>query len=305
MADVEVNVEEVSSNQHGKMKVTELRKELKDRGLSAIGSKAELLARLEKAINPEAEIQEEADEPDGTVMDELTGDEEMEETEEPVPEPEPEAPKVVVRETAASMTIMESTQDENSKPETKIPSEPTKPIVPIKMESSNPESSTSPVVPIKAPLSAEQKLKQRAERFGIANDTDKKAARAARFGFSNNNSSSAPASNNSNKIAAAPLSGDDLDRLKKRAERFGTISSTLSRIEDEAKRRKRMERFGQSSPTGGTVTSTNSSAITTTTNNNKNNTTTSAAADSTESSKKSSDEVEEKKRKRAERFGLL
>ncbi|XP_029641969.1 SAP domain-containing ribonucleoprotein [Octopus sinensis] len=300
MADLEVSVEDIPSTQHGKMKVAELRKELKERGLSSIGSKAELLNRLEKALNPEADIQEE---PDGAVIDELTGDEEMDNISDSDATEAAET-KVVIRETAASMTILETQQEEKSEsiPETKMPSETTKPFVPVKIETSSPESSTSPLVPIKPPLSAEQKLKQRAERFGISKDTDKKAARAARFGLANNNdSSSTLTSTQSGKIAPAPVLADDLDRLKKRAERFGTIvSNTLSRLEDEAKRRKRKERFGQlvSSPTSGSGTITSSNNSTTTT------TTTTAAADSTLSSK-NSDEVEEKKRKRAERFGLL
>ena len=83
----------------------------------------------------------------------------------------------------------------------------------------------------------EAKIKARAERFGgMQSDEAKKAARAAKFG-------TGAASNGSTKLGGAPSA--DLDTLKKRAERFGTSTSTsLKKIEVNEAIKRRQERFG-------------------------------------------------------------
>ncbi|KAG7477430.1 hypothetical protein MATL_G00069440 [Megalops atlanticus] len=123
------------------------------------------------------------------------------------------------------------------------------------------------VVKITTPLSIEEKLKKRAERFNIpASDGNKKAARAARFGLP----VAAPASTKGAAVTNKPAV--DVDILKKRAQRFGmNVSSISKKVEDEEKLKKRKERFG-------IVTSAATVGL---------------------------DDSEAKKRKRAERFGNI
>merc|ERR1719369_1851409 len=102
-------------------------------------------------------------------------------------------------------------------------------------------STEATVSPVKVKLTeeeVEEKIKARAERFGGFQSEDaKKVARAARFG----DMVVKPAS--TTKIGGAPPA--DLDLLKKRAERFGTTTSTAMKtaeLSDAIKRRQ--ERFG-------------------------------------------------------------
>merc|ERR1719228_972972 len=152
--------------------------------------------------------------------------------------------------------------------ELKVPSKPPKinrdvPITPSKTETVENESSKvsvtdspkgkenapvavnsteAPVVsPVKEKLTeeeVEQKIKARAERFGGFQSEDaKKVARAARFG------DMVVKPGATTKIGGAPPA--DLDLLKKRAERFGTTTSTAvktAELSDAIKRRQ--ERFG-------------------------------------------------------------
>lgn len=97
-------------------------------------------------------------------------------------------------------------------------------------------------------LTAEERLKLRAEKFGASAATstdvvsdDKKLARAARFGITSTSSSST-----SIKSSAPDVS---VEVLKKRAERFGASTAPkLNAIELDEKLKKRQERFGASLP---------------------------------------------------------
>lgn len=109
-------------------------------------------------------------------------------------------------------------------------------------------------------LTAEERLKLRAEKFGanaaasvttidITAD-DRKLARAARFGGATSTSSNSSASIKNSAPDAS------IEVLKKRAERFGAATAPkLSAIEKDEKMKKRQERFGAGSTT---VTSTSS-----------------------------------------------
>ena len=106
-------------------------------------------------------------------------------------------------------------------------------------ENAGDTTNTSPVkiVSKATPEEVEAKIKARAERFGgFQSDEAKKLARAAKFG-------TGAASNGSTKIGGAPSA--DLDTLKKRAERFGTNTSTsLKKMEVDEAIKRRQERFG-------------------------------------------------------------
>ncbi|XP_052224422.1 SAP domain-containing ribonucleoprotein-like isoform X3 [Dreissena polymorpha] len=167
-----------------KMKVADLKKLCKERGLAASGSKAELVERLRAPVATEAD----------SVLEES-----IDLKEKPKPE------KVEVK----------------KKPETKAPVSPPG------------ESETKPVVAkISSSLTPAEKIKQRAERFGVVNEDMKKQLRAERFGASD--------------ASGKGASGGNVDVLKKRAERFGQVTaSTLSKTEEEERIRKRKERFGE------------------------------------------------------------
>ncbi|KAJ8390193.1 hypothetical protein AAFF_G00109320, partial [Aldrovandia affinis] len=149
--------------------------------------------------------------------------------------------------------------EELPKAEEAIPQKPTN--VPTDEPEQEAEKEVIKVTP---PLSLDQKLQKRAERFNVAPSADsKKAMRAARFGLQ----VAAPDSSHGDSVnSKASVS---VDVLKKRAERFGmNVSSISKKVEEDEKLKKRKERFGSA---------------------------TSAAGDG--------EDTEAKKRKRAERFG--
>ncbi|XP_064494955.1 SAP domain-containing ribonucleoprotein isoform X4 [Pseudopipra pipra] len=96
------------------------------------------------------------------------------------------------------------------------------------------------VVKITSEISQMERMQKRAERFNVPVSLEsKKAARAARFGLA-----TAPTKGLS--ADSKPTSEED-EKLKKRKERFGIVTSSAGAgaTEDtEAKKRKRAERFG-------------------------------------------------------------
>ncbi|OEH78949.1 sap domain-containing protein [Cyclospora cayetanensis] len=91
---------------------------------------------------------------------------------------------------------------------------------------------TSAVSSITPAMSEEEKLAARKAKFGIKTDKDKLQERAKRFGLS---PSSAAASTQG--ILGMPVSTEEAEKRKKRAERFGIV-------DEEERKRKRAERFG-------------------------------------------------------------
>lgn len=93
-------------------------------------------------------------------------------------------------------------------------------------------------------LSADERRRIRLQKFGSATpivdlvqEDEKKAARAIRFGISSSSNSAASITR------SAPVA--DLDKFKKRAERFGATTATkLNQVEQQEKLQKRQERFG-------------------------------------------------------------
>jgi SAP domain-containing ribonucleoprotein len=109
-------------------------------------------------------------------------------------------------------------------------------------ESSEPEKK---IVKITT-LSSQERLEMRAKKFSgngsatAASETpsdDKLTARAARFGIT------APTTSSTAKTITGPTAVSD-EVLKKRAERFGAISTDVKKIELNEKLQKRKERFG-------------------------------------------------------------
>ncbi|KAJ8265731.1 hypothetical protein COCON_G00148300 [Conger conger] len=101
------------------------------------------------------------------------------------------------------------------------------------------------VVKISPPISLDERLQKRAERFNVAPSADsKKAMRAARFGLP----VVAPVSSQGD--SADSKAAVNVDLLKKRAERFGmNVSSISKKVEEDEKLKRRKERFGVAATT--------------------------------------------------------
>eukprot|EP00088_Acartia_fossae_P037460 TRINITY_DN3863_c0_g1_i1.p1 TRINITY_DN3863_c0_g1~~TRINITY_DN3863_c0_g1_i1.p1 ORF type:complete len:253 (-),score=56.34 TRINITY_DN3863_c0_g1_i1:213-920(-) len=196
---------------YANMKIADLKKELKSKGLPVSGNKQELIERLQAEAGTDL-----LDEND----DDLDSDQDDQMTEEAIKAAEKELQK-----------------------DTSFAEEP-EPEKPRDQDTENKENSTlaakSPEA-VKAVVSPEDKIKARAERFGgFQSDDAKKAARAARFSdmlFATKSGTKA------GKIGSEPA--PDLDILKKRAERFGSaVSPLVKQAEVSEAIKRRQERFG-------------------------------------------------------------
>jgi len=204
-----------------KMKIADLKAELKAKGLPVSGNKQDLVERLQTAMLDDND-------------DLLDQDDSM--TEEAILQAEeelkvPSKPPKINRDTHITPSTLDTVSTGANVVKHVITESPAK----------GKENAPVPVVsPTKAGDAdqVEDKIKARAERFGgFQSDEAKKAARAAKYG-------TAVSTAGSNKLDKSVPSAD-LDTLKKRADRFGTSSSTVMKkaeLSDAIKRRQ--ERFG-------------------------------------------------------------
>ncbi|XP_034945767.1 SAP domain-containing ribonucleoprotein [Chelonus insularis] len=221
-------------NELSKMKVADLRAELKQRGLPTTGNKNELVERLQFAIHGDSTLS--LDETTDEILDEdaVLGDEELEE-----------------------LSSKPDSQDVGEKRKTSDDSNPvTKKIVlnrnsiiedvkvnPLKTEehSENNDSGQPQKRIIKlSELGPKERLEMRAKKFGVPlSEAVKKEARSARFNsqlYSNGKSAAS---------IKTPVT-TSFEVLKKRAERFGTNTSALvEKAELQEKIEKRKARFGE------------------------------------------------------------
>lgn len=248
----------------GSLRVAELRKELRARGLSAIGDKAELAGRLRAALS--------IDELDLTTLDD---DVDADADADADADTDVAVASIASIASLTSMTAADSPPDPLLSPLALPPSPPpvAKKIVlnrstitpPVGVVSAPPPSAipvlssalpnSVPVpVPVPVPITladarptkltadSKSRLEMRAKRFGITSPTtttttttnDAKEARKARFGI----------------VAAPtpvldPTSAATLDILKKRAERFGSsVSQIMVDVENREKLERRKAKFG-------------------------------------------------------------
>ncbi|XP_064614355.1 SAP domain-containing ribonucleoprotein-like isoform X2 [Liolophura sinensis] len=282
MAESTLSVADLSS-----LKVADLKKELKERGLPCSGNKTELIERLQAHL--------EADTEDLSIGDTTIG----------LNDTDP------VSDTKLDMSIDDSLLHEETtdvQNKAAIPASNTqttsvvteKPVrAKITMSDEPKGTANGHETTAKKQLSDAEKLKLRTDRFGVQSEADKKKSRAERFGLSTTTTTTtAGATQKPGKIVNTPVTAADLDKLKKRAERFGTVVSTsLSKVAEIEKLQQRSERFGTSvAPTLSKIEEQDKI--------NKRKARFGAVAPSGVTGTLSSDDVEAKKRKRAERFGM-
>ncbi|XP_041983038.1 SAP domain-containing ribonucleoprotein [Aricia agestis] len=256
-------------NDVSKMKVVDLRKELKSRGLSYAGDKAELIARLQGAmaqdehadinldsdeIDSDGVLEDEDDKSQNDILDDSAVDTINEElaladASPPKPAAEPKPPRTLKRKIA----IDNGKTDKKEEGSKKIVLNRTTSITTItapkvteeedeKEPAAEPEpvNNTSNKIKITCEMDAKTRLEMRAKRFGLPvkmSDAERKEARKQRF---NQNSVSAP---NSTPESGATLT-ENIEKLRKRAERFGqNVSSIMTVIENKEKLEKRKEKF--------------------------------------------------------------
>ncbi|CAG4959943.1 unnamed protein product [Colias eurytheme] len=256
-----------------KMKVVDLRKELKARGLSYTGDKKELVARLQAATVQEdhGDINLDSDEIDSdgvldddddkthadilddTAADTLNEDLVLEENSPEKQTPETKPQRILKRK------ITSETQKEQ--PSTESKDVASKKIVlnrTISMSSNSSKttekkdedasnattetSSDSNSIKITSDLDLKTRLELRAKRFGLPvkiSDEARKEARKQRFGQSTNTTTE------TSKVTIPGTLSDTLDKLKKRSERFGqSVSTLMIDIENKEKLEKRKAKFG-------------------------------------------------------------
>jgi len=237
MADISLDTDLAS------MTVAELRKALKAKGLTTTGVKQDLIDRLQLAMatdetdpNNDTDLLEDANE--------LLGDDDDDDAPLAVVTPKP-AKKVAIKRDPISAPAV--TKPAEKAPEATTPTKPSSTITASKSSSADSSeeveengkdsAGASDKAGAKALTDAERAA-ARAARFGATNESAKvvpKQARAERFGLASGGAS--------NKIGAAPSA--DLETLKKRAERFGQSSSNaMKKAELDEKIKKRQERFG-------------------------------------------------------------
>merc|ERR1712059_109289 len=223
---------------YSKMKIADLKSELKSKGLPVTGNKQDLIDRLKASGDIDLDDND----------DLLDQDDSM--TAEAIKEAEKElnvsskTPKI---NRSVNITSPDPTTEENGDNKDTDPTSPEgkeNDAVTANTENGDKENVVAAVVSPekeKEGATVEDRIKARAERFGIQtpeSDDAKKNARANRFGDMVSSGES-----QGKKIGEVP--GADLDTLKKRAERFGTASSTvMKKAELSEAIKRRQERFG-------------------------------------------------------------
>ncbi|XP_026464586.1 SAP domain-containing ribonucleoprotein-like [Ctenocephalides felis] len=224
-----------SSTDLSKLKVADLKKELKSKGLSTNGNKNELIERLKDSLtNNDLDIADAKSDvlADSAILDEdVLNDDELEDKD--VDTTPPIENTITLKRTH---DMIEEKHEETDIKDNTVEVETTV----EKLTSEEPRK----IIKLGS-YSDKERLEMRAKKFGTQLPSDmKKELRAQRFGL-----------NNSKSIAKSEDA--TLEVLKKRAERFGSsVSKKLSEAEAKEKLEKRKERFGSIQNTNVTTSST-------------------------------------------------
>ncbi|XP_055323890.1 SAP domain-containing ribonucleoprotein-like [Sitodiplosis mosellana] len=265
-----------------KMKVADLKRELKNRGLNVTGNKNDLVERLQSALiegdvfddtaiseellddNDDVLNDDELDEETKSFLNSTAQDEDAilsspkGSTSSKSPENPPESSKSATSAPAQAKKIVlkrkllpsvSLTENDSPKPTTenkvlKLSSDGDSDGNADKDSNGNNDSN---VVKL-SELTMKERMELRAKKFGAAPTGDAaKLARAERFGITTN---TAPTTKTDSKNGSLTIikTAPDVELLKKRAERFGgSVSNTMVTIEQKEKLLKRQERFGAAS----------------------------------------------------------
>lgn len=276
-----------------KMKVVDLRKELKVRGLTYTGDKADLVARLQAAmsqddhgdinldsdeIDSDGVLEEEDDKSQADILDDAAVDTLNEElalsgqvspvkptTESkgqvsPVkPTTESKPPRTLKRRITSVETSKDKSEHTKATDNKEVASKKVvlnRAISITSAPSVTTEEKEEDIVPTDTNLSSRKvikitpdmdkktRLELRAKRFGLPvkmSDDERKEARKQRFGQT--------VSQKSSTISAIPTAtlSENMEKLKKRAERFGqSVSKIMIDIEKKEKLERRKAKFGGS-----------------------------------------------------------
>lgn len=260
-----------------KMKVVDLRKELKTRGLSYAGDKAELISRLQAAIaqdehgdinldsdeiDSDGVLEDEDDKSQNDILDDSAVDplnEELALSDQPAPKAANVAKPQRILKRKITATSIEPPKDTGDTTPAESKETTAKKIVlhrAISISSAPSEKAeesetnnqkegstvSTNKIKITADVDSKTRLELRAKRFGLPvkmSENERKEARKQRFGQSN----SAVTKN----ITSAPSGTltENMEKLRKRAERFGqSVSQIMTDIEKKERLEKRKAKFG-------------------------------------------------------------
>ncbi|XP_044267512.1 SAP domain-containing ribonucleoprotein [Tribolium madens] len=230
-----------------KLKVPDLKRELKSRGLNTSGNKTDLIERLQTALKAnERTSNESVDDLDEDLLNEDDDDVHLETTESVISDIDTALNDSLPPKGQKRKSDENGTKEKTASTPKKVVLNRNTPLIEntrISTESkegsvkSNGSTEEKRVIKLSG-LSAKERLEMRAKKFDVSLSNEaKKVARAERFGTANQANTAQTKVNTS------------IDVLKQRAERFGgSVSTVMTSLDQQQRLEKRKERFGIVTP---------------------------------------------------------